>query len=52
MVITENRRWYKLNKKLFDFLRFFNALFNDPGPVDGYNEIKIETAPDWPGLLG
>jgi hypothetical protein len=45
MLIAEKRRWYKLKRKFFDFLRFFNAFFDDLRAVNGYTEIKIETAP-------
>jgi hypothetical protein len=41
MVITENRQWDKLKEKLFDFLRFFYAFFDDLRAANGYTEIKI-----------
>jgi hypothetical protein len=52
MVITENRQWDKLKKKHFDFLRFFNAFFDDFRAVDGYTEIKIWNGAIHPGQSG
>jgi hypothetical protein len=45
MVIAEKCRWYKLKRKIFDFLRFFNAFFDDLRAVAGYTEIKIKNIP-------